>query len=126
MYLQDHYGFDESTLEPFFAQADENEDGQLDAVEFSGFRSVIRSRAVKNALMSLAEIDEDGDGIVSLLEAERKARKDDDMDAKESHGLFNVADQDKSGYLDKVELADFIRLLRLSAIKYVTDHFRVS
>lgn len=37
-------GFDEATLEPFFAQADENEDGQLDAVEFAGFRSVIRSR----------------------------------------------------------------------------------
>ncbi len=46
----EHYGFDEHSLEPFFAQADENEDGQLDAVEFAGFRQVIRSRAVRNAL----------------------------------------------------------------------------
>ncbi|EJW69866.1 hypothetical protein WUBG_19226, partial [Wuchereria bancrofti] len=46
----DHYGFDEKILRPFFAQADENEDGQLDPVEFAGFRSVIRSKAVKNAL----------------------------------------------------------------------------
>uniref|UniRef100_A0A915CZT3 EF-hand domain-containing protein n=1 Tax=Ditylenchus dipsaci TaxID=166011 RepID=A0A915CZT3_9BILA len=57
----DHYGFEESTLEPFFAQADENEDGQLDAVEFAGFRSVIRSRAVKNALNILPDVDEDAD-----------------------------------------------------------------
>lgn len=46
----DHYGFDEKILRPFFAQADENEDGQLDPVEFAGFRTVIRSKAVKNAL----------------------------------------------------------------------------
>lgn len=49
----DHYGFDEKILAPFFAQADENEDGQLDAVEFAGFRSVIRSKAVRNALDTL-------------------------------------------------------------------------
>lgn len=50
----DHYGFDERTLEPFFAQADENEDGALDAVEFAGFRSVIRARAVKNSAALLS------------------------------------------------------------------------
>lgn len=33
--------------------------------------------------------------------------------------------QDKSGKLDKVELADFLRLVRLSAIKFATDHFKV-
>ena len=49
----EHYGFDEKTLTPFFAQADENEDGQLDAVEFAGFRSVIRSRAIKNAVVAM-------------------------------------------------------------------------
>lgn len=49
----DHYGFDEKILGPFFAQADENEDGQLDAVEFAGFRSVIRNKAVKNAMEAM-------------------------------------------------------------------------
>ena len=77
----DHYGFDEATLEPFFAQADENEvglkggnaiqscpqDGQLDAVEFAGFRSVIRGRAVKNAMTLLPEMDDDGDGVGTTL-----------------------------------------------------------
>ena len=122
----DHYGFDERTLEPFFAQADENEDGSLDAVEFAGFRSVIRSRAVKNAQALVPEVDTDGDGFVSNVEAEEKARREDDMDPKETFNLFNVADQDKNGVLDKVELADFVRLVRLSAIKYANDHFRVS
>ncbi|KAK0418049.1 hypothetical protein QR680_013347 [Steinernema hermaphroditum] len=120
----DHYGFDERTLGPFFAQADENEDGELDAVEFAGFRSVIRSKAVRNAVEVLPEVDTDGDGVVSNLEAEAKARREDDMDPKETFNLFNVADQDKSGTLDKVELADFIRLVRLSAIKFATDHFK--
>lgn len=46
----EHYGFDEGTLAPFFGQADENEDGQLDTVEFAGFRSVIRARSVKDAM----------------------------------------------------------------------------
>lgn len=81
----DHYGFDEATLEPFFAQADENEDGQLDAVEFAGFRSVIRGRAVKNAQSLLPEVDRDSDGFVSLSEAEEKARREDDMDPKETY-----------------------------------------
>ncbi|KAI6201582.1 Calcium-dependent protein kinase 1 [Aphelenchoides besseyi] len=120
----DHYGFDERTLEPFFAQADENEDGQLDAVEFAGFRSVIRSRAVKNAQSILGEYDSDGDGRISIAEAEGKANRDDDLEPRETTALFNVADQDRNNYLDKVELADFIRLVRLSAIKYVNDHFR--
>lgn len=121
----DHYGFDEATLEPFFAQADENEDGQLDAVEFAGFRSVIRGRAVKNAQSLLPEVDRDSDGYVSLSEAEEKARREDDMDPKETSNLLNVADQDKNNKLDKVELADFVRLVRLSAIKYVKDHIKV-
>ncbi|KAI3413580.1 Secreted protein acidic and rich in cysteine Ca binding region, variant 2 [Globodera pallida] len=119
----EHYGFDEVTLEPFFAQADENEDAQLDPVEFAGFRSVIRGRAVKNAGGILPEMDEDGDGMVSEAEAEQKTRQEDDMNAAETHGLFVVADQDKNGLLDKVELADFIRLVRLTAIKFVADHF---
>ena len=46
----EHYGFDEETLAPFFGQADENEDGQLDNVEFAGFRSVIRARSVRDAM----------------------------------------------------------------------------
>uniref|UniRef100_A0A9J2PP35 EF-hand domain-containing protein n=1 Tax=Ascaris lumbricoides TaxID=6252 RepID=A0A9J2PP35_ASCLU len=120
----DHYGFDEKILGPFFAQADENEDGQLDAVEFAGFRSVIRNKAVKNAMEAMQEIDTDGDGLVSNSEAVAMARRQDDMDSKETYNLFNVADQDKSGRLDKVELADFLRLVRLSAIKFATDHFR--
>uniref|UniRef100_A0A914HCV2 EF-hand domain-containing protein n=1 Tax=Globodera rostochiensis TaxID=31243 RepID=A0A914HCV2_GLORO len=119
----EHYGFDEVTLEPFFAQADENEDAQLDPVEFAGFRSVIRGRAVKNAGGILPEMDEDGDGMVNEAEAEQKTRQEDDMNAAETHGLFVVADQDKNGLLDKVELADFIRLVRLTAIKFVADHF---
>lgn len=97
----------------------------MDAVEFAGFRSVIRSRAVKNALTLLPELDEDDDGYVSNIEAEQKVRKEDDMESKEIYNLFNVADQDKSGNLDKVELADFVRLVRLSAIKFVNDHFKV-
>uniref|UniRef100_A0A915LHD8 EF-hand domain-containing protein n=1 Tax=Meloidogyne javanica TaxID=6303 RepID=A0A915LHD8_MELJA len=120
----DHYGFDEATLEPFFAQADENEDGQLDAVEFAGFRSVIRGRAVKNALMLLPEMDEDGDGSINEGEAEQRARREDDMSGAETHSLFAVADQDRNGLLDKVELADFVRLVRLTSIKFVSDHFR--
>jgi 5-hydroxyisourate hydrolase-like protein (transthyretin family) len=47
-------------------------DGQLDAVEFAGFRSVIRSRAVKNAQGVLSEYDTDKDGRISSEEAEEK------------------------------------------------------
>lgn len=71
-------------LEPFFAQADENEDGELDSVEFAGFRSAIRSRAVKSAGTLLPEFDQDGDGLISQQEAERKTRLDDDMSARET------------------------------------------
>uniref|UniRef100_A0A1I8ERE6 EF-hand domain-containing protein n=1 Tax=Wuchereria bancrofti TaxID=6293 RepID=A0A1I8ERE6_WUCBA len=120
----DHYGFDEKILRPFFAQADENEDGQLDPVEFAGFRSVIRSKAVKNALDIMQEIDSDGDGYINNSEAVAMARRQDDMDPKETFNLFIIADQDKSGKLDKVELADFLRLVRLSAIKFATEHFK--
>ncbi|KAK6100488.1 EF hand family protein [Brugia pahangi] len=120
----DHYGFDEKILGPFFAQADENEDGQLDPVEFAGFRSVIRSKAVKNALDIMQEIDSDGDGYINNSEAVAMARRQDDMDPKETFNLFVIADQDKSGKLDKVELADFLRLVRLSAIKFATEHFK--
>jgi uncharacterized protein YlbG (UPF0298 family) len=67
----------------------------------------------------------DNDGVISNLEAEEKARREDDMEPKETFNLYSVADQDKSGTLDKVELADFVRLVRLSAIKYASDHFRV-
>ncbi|KJH48727.1 EF hand [Dictyocaulus viviparus] len=49
----EHYGFRENELAPFFDQADENEDGHLDAVEFAGFRSVIRNKAVRNAIIVL-------------------------------------------------------------------------
>lgn len=73
----------------------------------------------------MPEYDTDRDGRVSSTEAEEKASKDDDLDSKETFSLFNIADQDRSNYLDKVELADFIRLVRLSAIKYVNDHFKV-
>ncbi|VDN40816.1 unnamed protein product [Gongylonema pulchrum] len=52
------------------------------------------------------------------------ARRQDDMDPKETFNLFIVADQDKSGKLDKVELADLLRLVRLSAIKSATDHIK--
>jgi hypothetical protein len=45
----------------------------LDAVEFAGFRSVIRSRAVKNAQIALPEYDTDKDGKISSEEAEEKA-----------------------------------------------------
>lgn len=48
------------------------------------------------------------------------------MDRKEVQTLFNIADQDNSRYLDKVELADFVRLVRLTAIRFVSDHFRVN
>ncbi|VDK72578.1 unnamed protein product [Litomosoides sigmodontis] len=120
----DHYGFDEKILGSFFAQADENEDGQLDPVEFTGFRTVIRSRAVKNALDMMQEIDTDGDGYINNSEAVLMARRQDDMDPKETFNLFVIADQDKNGKLDKVELADFLRLVRLSAIKFATDHFK--
>ncbi|WKY00552.1 hypothetical protein Q1695_014969 [Nippostrongylus brasiliensis] len=120
----EHYGFDENILTPFFDQADENEDGHLDAVEFAGFRTVIRSKAVRNAIAVLKQIDLDGDGLVSLPEAEEKTRKEDDMETHETATLFNIADQNKSGKLDKVELADFIRLVRLSAIRFATDHFK--
>ena len=48
------------------------------------------------------------------------------MDSREVDSLFAVADQDRSNLLDKVELADFVRLVRLSAIKYVNEHFKVS
>ncbi|EPB71557.1 EF hand, partial [Ancylostoma ceylanicum] len=121
----EHYGFDENILTPFFDQADENEDGHLDAVEFAGFRSVIRSKAVRNAVEVLKEIDLDGDGLVSMPEAEEKTKREDDMESHETATLFNIADQNKSGKLDKVELADFIRLVRLSAIRFATDHFKV-
>ena len=77
-------------VEPFFAQADENEDGALDAVEFAGFRSVIRSRAVKNAQAALGEYDADGDMRVSGAEAEEKASRDDDLEPKVSSGQKDI------------------------------------
>ncbi|CAD6188649.1 unnamed protein product [Caenorhabditis auriculariae] len=120
----EHYGFNEETLAPFFAQADEDEDGQLDSVEFAGFRSVIRARSVKDAVQRMKEIDLDGDGLVSLQEAVEATKAEDDMDTQEILALFNIADQNKSGRLDKVELADFNRLVRLSSIKFATDHFK--
>lgn len=73
----------------------------------------------------MPEYDTDRDGRVSSTEAEEKASRDDDLDAKETLSLFNVADQDRSNYLDRVELGDFIRLVRLSAIKYINDNFKV-
>uniref|UniRef100_A0A8R1I7M0 EF-hand domain-containing protein n=1 Tax=Caenorhabditis japonica TaxID=281687 RepID=A0A8R1I7M0_CAEJA len=120
----EHYGFDEKTLAPFFGQADENEDGQLDTVEFAGFRSVIRARSVRDAIEKLKKIDTNKDGLVSTAEAIDSTKKEDDMDAEEALALFNIADQNKSGKLDKVELADFNRLVRLSSIKFATDHFK--
>ncbi|ULU08920.1 hypothetical protein L3Y34_019858 [Caenorhabditis briggsae] len=120
----EHYGFDEATLSPFFGQADENEDGQLDNVEFAGFRSVIRARSVKDAMEKMKRIDTNGDGLVSTAEAIDSTKKEDDMDSEETLALFNIADQNKSGKLDKVELADFNRLVRLSSIKFATDHFQ--
>ncbi|CAL2034977.1 unnamed protein product [Caenorhabditis brenneri] len=120
----EHYGFDEATLAPFFGQADENEDGQLDVVEFAGFRSVIRARSVKDAMEKMKRIDTNGDGLVSTAEAIDSTKKEDDMDSEETLALFNIADQNKSGKLDKVELADFNRLVRLSSIKFATDHFK--
>lgn len=107
---QDHHGFGEATLEPFFAQADESEDDQLDAVEFASFRSVIRSRAVKNAGALLPELDEDGDGLISQQEAERRTRRDDDLSVRDTENLFAVADQDRSGFLDRVELAGWEKI----------------
>uniref|UniRef100_A0A158P6K9 Stromal cell-derived factor 4 n=1 Tax=Angiostrongylus cantonensis TaxID=6313 RepID=A0A158P6K9_ANGCA len=92
----EHYGFNENDLAPFFAQADENEDGHLDAVEFAGFRSVIRNKAVRNAIEVLKEIDLDDDGFVSLSEAEAKTKREDDMDTPETAVLFNIADQGRS------------------------------
>ncbi|CCD61965.1 EF-hand domain-containing protein [Caenorhabditis elegans] len=120
----EHYGFDEATLAPFFGQADENEDGQLDNVEFAGFRSVIRARSVRDAMDKMKRIDTNGDGLVSNAEATDSTKKEDDMDSEETLALFNIADQNKSGKLDKVELADFNRLVRLSSIKFATDHFK--
>ncbi|CAI4228840.1 unnamed protein product [Auanema sp. JU1783] len=120
----EHYGFDETVLAPFFDQADENEDGQLDTVEFAGFRSVIRNRAVSDAVPILKEADFDGDGLISIEEASEKTKREDDLEEFETKALFTLADQNKSGKLDKVELADFIRLVRLSAIKFATDHFK--
>ncbi|CAI5441903.1 unnamed protein product [Caenorhabditis angaria] len=120
----EHYGFDEETLSPFFGQADENEDGQLDPVEFAGFRSVIRARSVKDAMEKMKKIDKNGDGLISTGEATESTSKEDDMDEAESLALFHIADQNKSGKLDKVELADFNRLVRLSSIKFATDHFK--
>uniref|UniRef100_A0A0R3RNV7 Calmodulin n=1 Tax=Elaeophora elaphi TaxID=1147741 RepID=A0A0R3RNV7_9BILA len=72
----------------------------------------------------MQEIDSDGDGYINNSEAVAMARRQDDMEPKETFNLFVVADQDKSGKLDKVELADFLRLVRLSAIKFATDHFK--
>lgn len=120
----EHYGFDEATLAPFFGQADENEDGELDNVEFAGFRSVIRTRSVKDAMEKMKRIDKNGDGLVSTAEAIESTKNEDDMDSEETLALFNIADQNKSGKLDKVELADFNRLVRLSSIKFATDHFK--
>ncbi|CAJ0580663.1 unnamed protein product, partial [Mesorhabditis spiculigera] len=120
----EHYGFGDKLLSQFFAQADENEDGQLNAVEFAGFRSVIRARAVLNAIEALKAADLDGDGFVSRLEAEEKTHREDDLEPSVTNSLFTIADQNKSGKLDKVELADFLRLARLSAIKFAADHFK--
>lgn len=89
----EHYGFDEATLAPFFGQADENEDGQLDNVEFAGFRSVIRARSVRDAMDKMKRIDTNGDGLVSNAEATDSTKKEDDMDSEETLALFNIADQ---------------------------------
>ncbi|GMS89180.1 hypothetical protein PENTCL1PPCAC_11355 [Pristionchus entomophagus] len=72
----------------------------------------------------MPSVDTDGDGLISLKEQKKKRRKEDDMEGPETRALFNIADQNKSGKLDRVEFADFIRLVRLSAIKFANDHFR--
>ncbi|VDM22375.1 unnamed protein product [Wuchereria bancrofti] len=115
----DHYGFDEKILRPFFAQADENEDGQLDPVEFAGFRSVIRSKAVKNALDIMQEIDSDGDGYINNSEAVAMARRQDDMDPKETFNLFIIADQEFDMNKDKTVTID--ELEELIELKYKID-----
>uniref|UniRef100_A0A1I7TG46 Calmodulin n=1 Tax=Caenorhabditis tropicalis TaxID=1561998 RepID=A0A1I7TG46_9PELO len=121
----EHYGFDEATLAPFFGQADENEDGQLDNVEFAGFRSVIRARSVKDAMEKMRVKNRHKWRRTDInFRSNRVNEKEDDMDAEETLALFNIADQNKSGKLDKVELADFNRLVRLSSIKFATDHFK--
>ncbi|PIO73695.1 EF hand [Teladorsagia circumcincta] len=135
-----------------FASVDDNNDGELNAPEFADFERIVRARAVETSKKALRvvdtdasntltmdearriafehygfdenEIDLDGDGLVSLPEAEEKTKREDDMDSQETATLFNIADQNKSGKLDKVELADFIRLVRLSAIRFATDHFK--
>lgn len=94
----EHYGFNEETLAPFFDQADENEDGQLDAVEFAGFRTVIRNRAVKDAVVKMITADRDGDGLINLEEAAEKTRAEDDLEPHETKVLFNIADQVGQNY----------------------------
>lgn len=89
----EHYGFDEEVLGPFFDQADEDENGHLDPVEFAGFRTVIRARAVKNAIAVISEVDLDGDGLVNFEEAAEKTKAEDDMEPHETKVLFNIADQ---------------------------------
>uniref|UniRef100_A0A1I7XL86 Calmodulin n=1 Tax=Heterorhabditis bacteriophora TaxID=37862 RepID=A0A1I7XL86_HETBA len=149
----------EHVLRPFFDQADENENGHLDAVEFTGFRSVIRNKAVRSALDQLKKFDTNSDGLVSLSEAEEKRKEkmiwmpmrhpccsilqirysaNTVNNCQENKGVQcklivmlctilakRILLQNKSGKLDKVELADFIRLVRLSAIRFATDHFKV-
>uniref|UniRef100_A0A0N5B9F9 45 kDa calcium-binding protein n=1 Tax=Strongyloides papillosus TaxID=174720 RepID=A0A0N5B9F9_STREA len=118
----EHYGYDEWQLAPMFGQADENEDNQLDEVEFAGFRSVIRSKSIKTANLIIRQWDKNLNGMIDLEEAEDKTREEDDLEAKDCYSLFVVADQNKDQLLDKVEFADFLRMVRSSSIKIINEN----
>uniref|UniRef100_A0A0N4ZZ90 Calmodulin n=1 Tax=Parastrongyloides trichosuri TaxID=131310 RepID=A0A0N4ZZ90_PARTI len=118
----EHYGYDEWQLAPIFGQADENEDNELDIIEFAGFRSVIRSKSIKTAGLIIRQWDKNLNGVIDLNEAEDKTREEDDLDAKDCYSLFVVADQNKDEVLNKVEFADFLRMVRSSSIKIITEN----
>ncbi|CEF64412.1 EF-hand domain and EF-hand domain pair-containing protein [Strongyloides ratti] len=118
----DHYGYDEWQLAPIFGQADENEDNQLDEIEFAGFRSVIRNKSIKTANLIIRQWDKNLNGMIDLEEAEDKTRNEDDLDEKDCYSLFVVADQNKDQLLDKVEFADFLRMVRSSSIKIISEN----
>uniref|UniRef100_A0A0K0E911 EF-hand domain-containing protein n=1 Tax=Strongyloides stercoralis TaxID=6248 RepID=A0A0K0E911_STRER len=118
----EHYGYDEWQLAPIFGQADENEDNQLDDIEFAGFRSVIRSKSIKTANLIIRQWDKNLNGMIDIEEAEDKTRSEDDLDEKDCYSLFTVADQNKDKLLDKVEFADFLRMVRSSSIKIIIEN----
>uniref|UniRef100_A0AC35U9T1 45 kDa calcium-binding protein n=1 Tax=Rhabditophanes sp. KR3021 TaxID=114890 RepID=A0AC35U9T1_9BILA len=118
----EQYGYDEWQLAPMFDSADENEDGVLNYVEFASFRNTIRSQSIKSASLVLKLWDTNLNKVIDLDEARVRVKNEDGLGKEECERVFNIADYNQDGILNKIEFADFLRLVRMSSIKVANEN----